>query len=234
MMMLTLSPDNTKAAFWVRNGGKWTLIAGDKEYPGFDGSFYYDCGARKYSVMWSGDSEHIAYYARKAGKEVLALDGRDLGNKFGPPGLTLMNIVDAKGRTVGHGVIQGPRVAQEAFVQAVLMRDSVKCDPFSASLLDRTLCYVEKKDSAAFMHIGEKKEGPYKDIRSLLASPDGRHYTYIVKTDKGEQLVIDGTVRPQSYDAIYRPIFNNEVEALDLLAVKRNKLVKVMLPLRPE
>jgi hypothetical protein len=233
--MLTLSPDNTKAAFWARKGGKWTLVAGDKEFPGFDGYFYYESGARKYSVMWSPDSRHIAYYARSVGKEVLVLDGQKLDNKFLPPGLALINIVDGKGHTVGSQLMQGPQVAEEALVQAALLREKIKCDPFSASLLDQTLCHIEKNGGTAFMHIGEKKEGPYKAIRSvLLKSPDGKHYAYLVKTDQGDQVVIDGTARPQTYDAIYRPVFNDEAQTLDLLTVKNNKLLSVVQPLRQD
>ncbi|MGA2171974.1 MAG: hypothetical protein ABSG82_03030 [Sedimentisphaerales bacterium] len=229
---MTLSPDNRKVAFWARRSGKWTLVAGDKELPGFDGYFYYQCGGRKYSVMWSPDSQHIAYYIREGRNGVLVLDGQKLEADFRPPGLALQVIVDDKGQSVGSGIMQGPQMDTGAFVQAVLLREKIKCDPFSASLLDRMLCYIEKNDSTAFMHIGEKKEGPYKSIRSvLLTSPDGKHYAYLVQTDKGDQVVIDGTVRPQTYNAIYRLIFNDEDRTLDFLAVKDGNLVRVVEPL---
>jgi len=232
---LTLSPDNTKAAFWARIGSKWTLMAGGQELPGFDGYFYYDCGGQRYSVMWNPDSQHIAYYVRKGGNGVLVLDGQKLEAAFSPPGFPLQLLVDDNGHTVGVGMMQGPQMDTEAFVQAVLMRDKAKCDPFSATLCGQALCYVEKNDSTAYMHVGEKKEGPYRSIKStLLASAGGKHYVYIVQTDKGQQSVIDGTVAPHIYEAIYRPILNEEDGSLDILAVKDGNVVRVVQPLRPE
>jgi hypothetical protein len=232
---MTLSPDYKKVAFWARRSGKWSLVVGDKELPGFDGYFYYQCGGSKYSVMWSQDSKHIAYYVREGPNGVLILDGQKLEAAFRPPGLALQIIVDDDGHTVGAGLMQGPQMETAAFVQAVLMRDQVKCDPFSATLVGQTLCYIEKDETHASMHIGERKEGQYKSIRSVLFTlRDGSHYAYLVQTDKGDQVVIDGTIRPQTYDAIYRPIFNDADGTLELLAVKAGNLVRVVQPLGSE
>jgi hypothetical protein len=228
---MTPSPDSTKVAFWGRRGEEWKVVAGDKELPGFDGYFYYQCGGRKYSVMWSPDAEHIAYYARERSSGMLVLDGQKLEAPYKPPGFTLQRIVDDKRQVVGLGMMNGPQMDTDAFVQAVLLRNEIKCDPFSTTLFDRQLCYIEKGESDAFMHVGDKKEGPYKSVKSvLLVAPHGKHYAYFVQTDKGDQIVIDGTIAPQVYDAIYRPLFNEEDGALVALAVKDGNLVRVVKP----
>lgn len=230
---LTLSPDGKKAAFWARSGGKWSLLAGDKVLPGFDGYFYYDCGGKQYSVMWSADSQHVAYYIRDGHNGILVLDGQKLEQTFRPSGIAMQVIVDEKGQTVGTGMMSAPRVDSEAFVQAVLMRETAKCDPFTASLCGQSLCYIEKRSAdATFMHVGDKAEGPYRNIRSvLLTSAGGRHYAYIVEAENGQQLVIDGRAVPNVFDAIYRPAFNDDEGALEFLAIKDGNVVRVVEPM---
>ena len=232
---LTPSPDNKKVAFWALKDGQWIFVVGDKVLAGFQGYFYYDCGGRKYSVMWTPDSQHVAYYARDGYNGRLILDGQKLENPFRPPGLALQVIRDENGQTVGSGMMNGPSTDPEAFAQAVVLRDKIKCDPFSASLFGSTLCYVETNSTSALMHVGETTQGPYKSIKSRLAtSEDGKDYAYVVETDKGQQLVVNGKVAPHAYDAIYRINFNEGDKAIDALAVRDGNLIHVVQPLSAE
>lgn len=226
---LTLSPDGKNVAFWAKSGNTWSLWAMNREFPGFGGYYYYVAGGSKYSVLWSRDSQHIAYYVRDNGS--LVLDGQKLPNGYRPGGIMLENIVDDDGVTVGAGMMSAPEVDPQALVEAVLLRDSTQCDPFSTSLFGSALTCVEKKDNAVYMHIGSKTEGPYKGIRSVLfASAHAAHYAYIVETDKGQQIVIDGVVRPHAYDAIYRPVVDDTNGSLAYLAVKAGNLIRVVQP----
>jgi hypothetical protein len=229
---LVVSPDGKKIAFWARRGDTWTVSAMGKDFPGFGGYYYYKSGSKTYGLMWSPDSQHIAYYTRSPRSFVL--DGVQLAG-FTPPGIMLQVIVDDQGRDVGAAMMSGPETDQKALVQAALMRDKAKCEPFAAALFGGQLCCVEKIDKTAFMWIGNKREGPYAEINSvLLTAPASKHYTYIVKTAAGEQVVVDGLLMPHVYDALYRPVFNDEDGELDILALKGGNLLKVVQPLRME
>ena len=85
------------------------------------------------------------------------------------------------------------------------------------------------------MWIGGKREGPYKDIVSVLFTKPGcDHYAYLVKTDAGAQVGVDGVLTPHAYTALYRSYFNADDGELDLLALKDSKMYGVALPLRVE
>jgi Tol biopolymer transport system component len=225
---LTLSSDGKSVAFWERRDATWSLWAMGKELPGFGGYFYYVSG-NKYSVMWSPDSQHVAYYVRDG--EGLVLDGQKLDKGYRPPGIALQVIVDDAGRTVGTGMMSGPQVDSQAFVQAVLQRDKTKCDPFSVSLVGQALTCIEKSGDIAYMHVGDKAEGPYRDVRSVVfASSNAKHYAYVVETEKGQQMVVDGALRPHIYDAIYRPNMDDTNGSVIYLAVKAGNLVRVVQP----
>lgn len=226
---LTLSPNGKDVAFWERHEGTWSLWAMNHEYPGFGGYFYYLAGGEKYSVMWSPDSQHVAYYVRDGGG--LALDGQKMSLAYKVPGLMLENIVDNQGTTVGAGMMSAPEIDAQAFVLAVLMRDKTKCDPFSTALFGQELTCIDKTDGSASMHIGDKTEGPYKGIHSVLfSSAHASHYAYIVETNMGQQVVVDGVLRPHIYDAIYRPVVDDSNGSLVYLAVKDGKLIRVTQP----
>jgi hypothetical protein len=226
---LAISPDGRKAAFWGRRGAEWTVYANGKELAGFGGYYYYQSGSQSYSLMWSADSQHVAYYTRNAG---LVLDGEELKKNYTPPGLQLQVIVDDRGRTVGAGLMSGPRVDPAALVQAVLMRDSISCDPFSVSLVAGALSCIEQKgDGGSVVHIGDRAEGPWKTVRStVFASDSGQHYAYIVETAAGAQAVIDGTPSPHVYSAIYRPGIDDDAGAIEYLAVRDGSLLRVVEP----
>jgi len=229
---MTISPDGKQVAFWARRGGKWTLWAMGKEFPGFDGYYIYQSGTKRYSVMWGPDSRHIAYYVRDRHETALVLDGQKLGTSLGIPGTLVQTIVDDQGGQVGSVLVGAPPVDTEGFVQALLMRGKTKCDPVSAVLMGRTLTCVEKNGAAATMHIGEKTEGPYRSIRSApLTWDEAKHYAYVVQTEKGEQFVVDGTPTPHVYSAIYRPILDEQISALVHLAVKDGNLIRVVQPI---
>ncbi|HEY4920671.1 MAG TPA: hypothetical protein VII40_11260 [Xanthobacteraceae bacterium] len=229
---IAISPDQKKLAFWARTGATWTLVAGDKTYSGYDGRFYYMSGSHRYAAMWSADSQHVAFYVREGDNGTMFLDGQKLPTAMRPPGVAVAAIVDHQGRPVGTTLMMGPQVDTAALVQAVMLRDKSQCEPFSTVLWGTALACVEKGAAASYMIVGDKREGPYRSIRSPLLIPaDRKHYAYLVETEAGQQLVIDGRVRPHVYQALYRPAFDEEAAVIALLAVKDGKLLRVIEPL---
>ncbi|MGD0074736.1 MAG: hypothetical protein ABSD31_10400 [Candidatus Binataceae bacterium] len=200
---LTLSPDGGKVAYWALRDGKWMVIAGDKELPGFDGYFYYVLNGTQYSIMWSRDSQHVAYYVRSRGE--LALDGQKLNAEETPNG------------------------SGAAFVQALLAPDKKACSTVQAIMLGETLICTGKGEGGEYLHVGGKTEGPFKTITHTMTSP--HHYAYVAETADGKQLVLDGVVSPHPYTAIYRLTFDEANGTLDYLAVKEDKVLHVVQPL---
>ncbi|HKS80533.1 MAG TPA: hypothetical protein VJR23_03430 [Candidatus Acidoferrales bacterium] len=229
---MTLSPDNKNVAFWAQHDGKWLLATADKTFPGFGGYFLYQSGSTKYCIMWTPDSQHLAYYVRD-NDGTLVLDGEKLQGKFSPSGIALQVIVDDQGRPVGTGLMNGPQVDATAVAQAIVLRDKTKCDPFSVALIGATLSCVEKKPDGSYMQIGDKAEGPFRNIHSTLyKSAQDRHYAYVVETDKGQHFMVDGALSPHIYEAIYRLEFNEENGSIEYLALKEGKLMRVVEPLQ--
>lgn len=225
---ITISPDGKHVAFWGRTGEKWSVVTETKKYPGFEGYYFYRSGGEEYSILWGPESKNLAYFAGKEKDRILALNGEEMPETFANlPGFALTHFVDDKGTDVGVGLMQGPHIDRQAFVKCLLLRDKVKCDPFSAVLARGELAYIEKDEKQSFMIIGRKREGPYAGIRSkLFISPDNKHYAYIVNTDKGQQVVINGKIMPPVYEAIYRPRFIDKTEFVHL-GIKESKVFRV-------
>ena len=184
--------------------------------------------------MWSADSQHLVHYARNGHDTIMVLDGRKLAKGFYPPGIPLEVLVDDQGRQVGMGMMgtSGPDPA--AVAQAVLTYDVSRCDPFTTSLLGKTLTCIEKQGKQAWMKIGSKREVGYRSIRTVLPSiSDYSHYAYVVETDRGRQVVIDGVVNSHAYSAIYRVILDQQNNSLVFLAIKAGELIRVVQPLEP-
>jgi hypothetical protein len=150
---------------------------------------------------------NLAYFVRQGEEVSLALNG-ELRTMPKFPGISIQVFVDDAGNTVGVNLMGGPSLDRPAFVECLLQSAQAKCDPVTASLANGELAYPETNSDGSFMVIGARKEGPYLGVESaLLTSPDHGHYAYIVLTDKGQQLVLDGKLTGWAYEKIYRPQF---------------------------
>lgn len=232
VLFLTISPDGKKVAYWARTGDEWSLMQGDKPLPGQTGYYVYRCGGEDYSIMWGPDSDHIAYYVRQGKEGTLALDGEMISGNFSPDGGVHFGYMrDSNGATVGQ-TMTGGQFERQAFVQAVLMRNTLHGDPFSATLCNKQLCYVDKQADGTFVVIGSKREGPYQGpVSAVTASPDGKHYCYVISTANGNQLVIDGSATGHIYEKIYLVGYYGAVGSVHYLGLKGGTLFGVSQPL---
>ena len=204
---LTLSPDGKHLAFWARSGSTWSLVTDTNKLPGFDGYYYFEVGGEIYAILWDRSATSLAYFAKDGDRTILALNGKE---KAMPdwPGLATNVYVDDRGNMVGTSLMGGPNIDREAYVECLLQSDNSGCDPLTVTLARGELAYVEKGEGKAYMVIGEKREGPYKEIVSgLLVPEDRRHYAYLVRTEQGYGAVLDGKLMERVYDAVYRPSF---------------------------
>lgn len=224
-----ISPDGKNLAFWARQGGGWSVVTDNKNYPGFDGYYLYKSGDEIYSILWDKESMNLAYFARQGEDTILALNGEPKpALKF--PGIAIQSFVDNEGNNVGVNLMGGPSLDRQAFVECLMQSDQAKCDPLTASLANGELAYMESVDEGSFMVIGAGREGPYPGIESaLLTSPNNDHYAYIVRTDKGQQVVLDGKLMEWAYDKIYRPQFTGN-GGFAHLGKKGDTLVSVFYP----
>jgi hypothetical protein len=231
---LTLSPDGRKLAYWARHGDKWTVYADGRQLPGFEGHYALYCGDEIYSILWSADGEHLAYHVRHGNGGNLVLDGRPVGKGVSLGGFEYGVIVDDQRHVVGAQVAGGSHPDRQALVEALLVRERTGCDPATASLHGRQLCWVEKgRDSGpVFVHVGPAREGPYRGIRSRVFSSNGaRHYVYVVESVGGQQLVLDGRKAGRTYDRVQCPLFNKADDTLEFLAVRDGNVLHVTQPL---
>jgi len=243
---VTISPDGKKLAFWATKNSRWMLIAGDKAYPSASGFFIYIAGDR-YAVMWSRDSEHVLYYVRNgrgrtAGATAM-LDGTALRNAHAPGGFMVMGIIQCEGGEIcGEQMMGGSSVEPEALVETALQEGKTACVTESSVMIGAKLsCIVgpppgreadkNKAPQPSRVIFGEKEEGPYKRVRSALsATKDGNHYGYVVETEQGWQVVVDGILRAHVYEEIYRAYINESEGTYEFLASKGGNLYHVVQP----
>lgn len=241
---LAISPDGKKLAFWARKDGQWMLVAGDKTYPSARGYFIYIAGDQ-YAVMWSHDSQHVLYFVRN-GKNggIATLDGSALKNHYAPVGFMVMGIIqDDDGEISGEQMMGSGGIDQQGAVEAALQEGRTSCLPESSVLIGQTLsCIVRpssndsgntaKSQQPEHVIYGDKEEGPYKKVASTLsATKDGKHYAYVVQSDQGWQVVVDGALRSQVFDQIYRAYLNDDDNTYEFLAARGGNLYHVVQPL---
>lgn len=206
---LTISPDEQHIAFWGRQGDSWSVVTDTQSYPGFDGHFYRQANGEIYAIMWGADSTNLAYVANKGEGSTIALNGHEL-----PADLRQVFPVD-----------------RQAFVQCLLVQEQAKCEPATVTLLGNTLAYKESNGEQIYMVIGARQEGPYQAIESsLLTATDGSHYAYVVRTEQGLQIVLDGQLMNLAYEAIYRPQFLDNAEFAHL-GVRAGDMFRASYPL---
>lgn len=219
---LAISPDGQHVAFWTRKGSAWSVVTDTMSYPGFNGYYYYQIGSESYAILWSADSQHLAYFARD---HKLVLDG-EITTPVNIPGMALQVYVDDKGTEVGLDLSQAPQLDRQAFVECLLVRAETGCDPVTSVLIGGSLARIETGQEGSFVFIGDQREGPYQVVEgSLLTSGDGRHHAYVVNTNQGQQIVLDGQLMELAYESIYRLQFIEE--ALVHLGLKAGDLYGV-------
>ncbi len=241
---LAVSPDGKQLAFWARKGSQWMLVAGDKTYPSARGYFIYIAGDQ-YAVMWSHDSQHVLYFVRN-GKDggIAMLDGAALKNSYAPGGFMVMGIIqDDDGEIAGEQMMGNGGIDRQGMVEAALHEGRTGCLPASSVLIGQTLSCIVRPSSndngnganaqqPERVIYGDKEEGPYKKVASTVsATRDGQHYAYVVESDQGWQVVVDGRLRPQVFDQIYRAYLNDSDNTYELLASKGGNLYHVVQPL---
>jgi hypothetical protein len=224
-----ISPDGKHVAFWARSGSAWSVVTDREAYPGFGGYYFYDIGGEYYSILWDKSSENLAYVARGVGEGVVfALNGKQQPD-VAISGFTPSMYVDDEGNNVGVQCLGCPPINPPGFVECLLRRGESNCDPTEAVIAGGELAYIEAGDTESFLVIGARKEGPYPGIEGpLLTSADG-HYAYVVDTDLGQQMVVDGNLMDLAYEAIYRPRFV-EGRGLAHLGKRGDSLVSVFYP----
>jgi hypothetical protein len=205
---LTISPDEHHIAFWAKKGDVWSVETATDSYQGFDGYYYYEVGGINYAISWSPNGEHLAYFARRGDETILLLDGNVISD-VNIPGLALQVYVDDEGNQVGVSMTGGVYIDPAAFTECLLVRDDTNCDPVTASLLGESLVQIDRGDAnEVYLVAGERREGPYNDVlSSVFVSDDAAHYTYVVSTPAGQQIVLDGQLMELTYDSIYRAQF---------------------------
>jgi hypothetical protein len=228
---LTISPDGKHLAFWGKKDGRWSVFTDQQTYPGLDGRYFYQVGAERYALMWSHDSAHLAYFARKNEQPVLMLDGKIAPEIGEMPGFAMRQYVNDEHEAVGLELMQAPQFDRQGFVACLLGQPRLPCDPYAVTLVGAELAGPQTDKEQAYMVIGSRKQGPYPAIESvLLISPDAKHYTYIVRTAQGQQVVVDGELLPATYEAIYRPQYIGTAE-LAYLGIKAGQVYSVRVPL---
>jgi hypothetical protein len=228
---LTISPDGKHLAFWARQGFSWSVVTDTRNFPGFDGYYFYESSGEIYSILWDKESANLAYFARNGKDVILALNGEQHPVP-GFPGIAISVIVDDQRNIVGESRMGMPNLDRQAYVECLLQSDSLMCDPLSVTLIRDELAYIETGEKESFMVIGTKKEGPYASIDSvLLRSSDNMHYAYIVTNGKGQQTVLDGTLMDWAYEAVYRAQFIGDT-GFGHLGKRGNEIYGVFYPYR--
>jgi hypothetical protein len=158
-----------------------------------------------------------------AGTWIFALNGEEQpAPKFG--GLALTYYPDEGGNIVGMGLVNASGLDRQAVVKCKLPGKESACSAESAVMAGDRLACIVTDEEGQWTLLGEKKEGPYKGVTSVVfMSPDEAHYAYLVRTEKGRQVVIDGRLMPQVYEDFYRPKMAGDNE-FGCLGIRDNKI----------
>jgi hypothetical protein len=226
---LTISPDGKHVAYWARQGSSWSVVTDSATFPGFDGYYAIRSGGEVYCLLWDKSSQNLAYLARSGDEGILVLNGQQQTMPaFG--GIAITVYTDDYGNRVGVGLMGGAIPDRQAFVECLLQRAETQCDPMTATLAQGELAYVETGTDQATMVIGKTRAGPYASIQStLMTSADGKHYAYVIGTDEGERVTLDGKQMQWTYDKIYRPQFVGD-RGFGHLGKRDNTLFSVFYP----
>lgn len=244
--MLAVSSDGKRFALWVTQGSTKKVITYSGAYEGFDGSYFYEIGHERYTFFWSRDGSQLAYCARQSlpgrrGQEVvLALNGRRVAGPGEPPafsdkefnflGFGVTNYVDGARNVIGKRA-NAPEVDRRAFVECVQVIETAGCNPWTARMAQGKLVWLHSADNETSLVMDGHRKATYPGKTSqLFTSPDGRHYAFVVKTDSGYRVVLDGSTMSQAYDSYHSPRFQKN-EAFVHVGIRNGQVYGVRYPL---
>lgn len=198
---LVFSPDGKRVAYsaFIRNGDgvQWMLIVDDKEI-----LLPYEAISRE-SPVFTPDSKHVVYIAKKGEKAVVVVDGKedaphdkihDSIPTFSPDGSHRAYVARDFGEGPDSGkdrvVIDGKAGPAFDFVppQSLIFSPDGQHHAYGAQRGG-----VVPQDSSTWTVVLDGKEGPaYDQVDNLRFGPDGSHFIY--KARRGDRwfLVIDG------------------------------------------
>jgi hypothetical protein len=78
--------------------------------------------------------------------------------------------------------------------------------------------------------IGTEREGPFASIKSILLVPeDHKHYAYVIETELGQQMIVDGKLTEWVYEEIFKPYFIDD-KGIAYLGIRDGKVYSVFYP----
>ncbi len=220
---LRWTPDGRELTYAVRQGWKWRLVIGDQSGPEFD---------EVVGPYWSRDGKRVAYEGRAGSRWSFVLDGRvgaafdwtmHGSLLFSPDGTSCAYLAGQRDRT--FAVVDGRRGAgsdairsltyspdgkQVAYValrgkrQAFVLGNDVLAEADQVSLLglEEGPRYVTVERGAHYYVRGDRKEGPFEEIRVEGEYPRGPILPLARKNR--EWLVMEGEPPGPGYDEISR------------------------------
>jgi len=172
--------------------------------------------------VWSTDSTHLAYVAKKGDRFVAVVDGRE-GRDYA---WVSNPCFSADGRRVLYKACRQAPSAEHAWhssgswVAVVDGAESAECDEvLSHSNLmggwelptfspdGRRVAYAARRGRECFAVIDDQEGPTYQRVEPPLFSPDSRRVAYEACGDQGESLVVDGVAGP-SYGNVWQPLFS--------------------------
>jgi Tol biopolymer transport system component len=230
---LVISADNRRVAFVARRGAKWRVVVDGVEGKEYDiGSkdpsaallfmlskrtaFPYQ-HPRARTLLFSPDSERVAYVGRRDRKVLVVVDGQEGKEYDGIADQCLVFSPDSK--RVGYMAFSFARKWQ-------MIVDGVEGNQYDCmgeglpyfSPDSKRLAYVAEQDGKQFVVVDDKKGNQYPWIfaLSVFFSPDSRRLAYVAASDVvrppkvgglpvavgGKQFVVVDGVEGKQYDRI--------------------------------
>jgi hypothetical protein len=146
-------------------------------------------------VSMSRDGRRVAYSAKRSGKQIVVIDGKEV---TGPDGAD-SPCVSPDGRHAAY-------CAKDGAVERAVV-DGKKGPPYETihslaySSDSRRLGYVGKRDGKAHAVIDAVESPAYDDVKTLVFSPDGTRAAYVAERAGKSLVVVDGVEGPE-YDTV--------------------------------
>ncbi|MDD4267376.1 MAG: hypothetical protein PHO07_04985 [Pirellulales bacterium] len=191
---LQFSPDGSQLAYAAQRGGRWCIVAGDRESPGYE---------RVGPPQFSPDSARLAYVALlDVGRRAVVVDGQP-GRPCDLISAGLIEFSPDSARMAYGAMREG---------KCCLVVDGEELGPFDDLGTRTGYCFSADGERLAFAALVEGKvcviidgrqQPPCYDVGDLVFSPDGRRVAYTAQERKDGpwSVVLDGE-KQQPYDTI--------------------------------